>query len=168
MKLSINSIDALILDFDGVLTDNTVYLNQDGIETVRCNRGDGLALENSKKLGIRTYIVSSEKNNVVSKRAEKLDIPVLFGVENKVDALMRLSEDQGLDLERLLYVGNDLNDYHAIQKCGFSACPSDSHKRIKDIVTFNLKTKGGMGIVREILEDILNIDMIEALYEKKG
>ena len=164
MKLSINDIDALVFDFDGVLTDNTVFLNEEGKEWVRCNRGDGLAFNELEKLGVKSYILSAEKNKIVLARANKLNIPALYGVANKVGALQELSAREGLDLSRILYIGNDLNDFQAMQICGFSACPADSHPKIKEIVTFRLKKKGGSGIVRELLEEILNVDVIEILY----
>jgi YrbI family 3-deoxy-D-manno-octulosonate 8-phosphate phosphatase len=164
MKLSLDQIDALIFDFDGVLTDNTVFLNEDGKEWVRCNRGDGLAFNELNKLRVKSYILTSEINKVVSARANKLNIPALIGVTNKVDALQKLSAEEGLDLSRVFYIGNDLNDFQAMLICGYSACPIDSHPRIKDIATFQLKKKGGSGIVRELLEEIFKVDIVESLY----
>ena len=168
MKLSINDIDALVFDFDGVLTDNTVFLNEEGKEWVRCNRGDGLAFNELEKLGVKSYILSAEKNKIVSARANKLNIPALYGVANKVDALQELSAREGLDLSRIFYIGNDLNDFQAMQICGFSACPADSHPKIKEIATFKLNTNGGMGIVREILEDLLKQDIMSILFEENN
>ena len=164
MSLSLDQIDALIFDFDGVLTDNTVFLNEDGKEWVRCNRGDGLAFNELNKLRVKSYILTSEINKVVSARANKLNIPALIGVTNKVDALQKLSAEEGLDLSRVFYIGNDLNDFQAMKMCGLSACPADSHQKIKDIATFELKKKGGSGVVRELLEEILKVDIIESLY----
>ena len=157
MKLSLDQIDALVFDFDGVLTDNTVFLSEDGKESVRCNRGDGLAFNELNKLGVKSYILTSEINKVVSARANKLNIPALTGVANKVEALQDLSVKEGLDLSRVFYIGNDLNDFQAMKMCGLSACPADSHPKIKEIATFKLNTNGGMGIVRELLEEILNM-----------
>ena len=164
MNLSLDSIDALIFDFDGVLTDNTLFLSEDGKEWVRCNRGEGLAFNELETLGTKSYILSSEKNKVVAARASKLNIEAIHGIKNKAQALQDLSLREGLDLSRVLYIGNDLNDLEAMQLCGLSACPSDSHPKIKEIATFRLKKKGGSGIVRELLEDVLNIDIINKVY----
>ena len=164
MKLSINDIDALVFDFDGVLTDNTVFVNEDGKEWVRCNRGDGLAFNDLEKLGVKSYIISSETNKVVLARANKLNVPALCGISNKVEALQDLSVREGLDLSRVFYIGNDLNDFQAMKICGFSACPADSHPKIKEIATFKLNTNGGMGIVREILEDLLKQDIMTTVF----
>jgi 3-deoxy-D-manno-octulosonate 8-phosphate phosphatase (KDO 8-P phosphatase) len=168
MKLSIDQIDALVFDFDGVLTDNHVYINQDGNEWVRCNRSDGLGFNVLTKLKKPTYILSSEKNPVVSARGKKLNIPVIQNVSNKFTALNNLVSSNNYSLKRIFYVGNDLNDFHAMSNCGYSACPADSHPKIKEIATFNLNTKGGMGIVREILENLLEQDIMYILYEENN
>ena len=184
MKLSLDHIDALVFDFDGVLKDNTVFLNEDGKEWVRCNRGDGLAFNDLEKLGVKSYIISSEtnkvvlaranklnvpalcgiSNKVVVARANKLNIPALIGITNKVEELQKLCASEGLDLSRVFYIGNDLNDFQAMKICGFSACPADSHPKIKEIATFKLNTNGGMGIVREILEDLLKQDIMTTVF----
>ncbi|SVB92082.1 uncharacterized protein METZ01_LOCUS244936 [marine metagenome] len=164
MKLSLDQIDALVFDFDGVLTDNTVFLDEDGREWVRCNRGDGLAFNELQKLGVKSYIISAEKNKIVSARASKLNIPALYGVSNKVDALQGLCIREGLNVSRVFYIGNDLNDLEAMKLSGFSACPADSHPKIKETATFKLNNNGGSGVVRELLEEILNVDVVKILY----
>jgi len=165
-QINIDDIDAFIFDFDGVLTNNIVHLDQDGKELVSCSRSDGLAFDLLKKLNKVSYILSTEKNLVVTARAKKLNIPVLQGINDKVDALNNLSISKNLNLEKILYVGNDLNDYRAMQACGYTACPSDSHKDIKKIAAFVLKTEGGKGVVRELLEDVLKLNFIQILYTK--
>jgi len=161
----LRKIDALIFDFDGVLTNNTVYLNEEGVESVGCSRSDGLAFDVLRKLRKPVYIVSTEKNPIVTKRANKLKIPVLQGVYDKVKAVSDLVDENGYSFNRILYVGNDVNDFHVMQLCGYSVCPADSHKSIKQISTLVLKKRGGQGVVSEILEDILNVDLVKVLYE---
>jgi N-acylneuraminate cytidylyltransferase len=167
MEVDLNNVDAIVLDFDGVLTDNSVYLNQDGVEQVKCSRADGLAFDLLRKIGKPVYILSTEKNYVVEARANKLRVPVLHGVSDKVKALKDLVNKEGFDLSSILYIGNDLNDYYVMKLCGHTACPSDSHFRIKEISDVVLKTSGGGGIVRELLEDVFNIDFISVLYDDK-
>jgi 3-deoxy-D-manno-octulosonate 8-phosphate phosphatase (KDO 8-P phosphatase) len=164
MKISIDNIDAIIFDFDGVLTNNLVQLDQKGKESVTCSRSDGLAFEALRKINIPTYILSTELNPVVTARAKKLKIPVLQGLNNKASALKSLAKEQNYNMDRILYIGNDLNDYYAIKICGFSVCPADSHQAIKDIVDIILKTSGGMGVARELLEDVLALNLIKILY----
>lgn len=162
-KIKLVDLDALIFDFDGVLTDNKVHLDQNGNEWVSCNRSDGLAFIVLEKLKKPTYIISTEKNKIVAARAKKLKTPVLFGIQNKFEVLKKLSIKKRFNLDRTLYVGNDLNDYEALKSCGYSACPSDSHKKIKKISTFKLDAKGGSGVVRELLEEILGLDFLKVI-----
>ena len=162
--MNINNIDAFVFDFDGVLTNNLVYLNQEGVESVVCSRADGLAFDVLRKLKKPTFILSTEKNSVVTMRAKKLKIQALQGIKNKADALSSLSESKGYDLGRILYVGNDLNDFNVMKICGYSVCPIDSHIKIKELSNIVLNTRGGEGVVRELLEEVLNLDFIKILY----
>jgi 3-deoxy-D-manno-octulosonate 8-phosphate phosphatase (KDO 8-P phosphatase) len=164
----LDDIDAIVFDFDGVLTNNLVYVDQNGKETVSCSRADGLAFDVLHKLKKPVYIISTEKNTVVTSRANKLKIPVIQGSKSKVRAINKLSKQKGFTLDKILYLGNDVNDFHVMQKCGYTACPSDSHQKIRSISTFVLKTKGGGGVVRELLEDIFKIDFIKILYSDEG
>ena len=162
--ITLENIDAFIFDFDGVLTNDLVFVDQNGKESVICNRSDGLAFDVLRKLKKPSYILSTEKNPIVSARAKKLKIPAIQGVEDKVEELLMLAKSKGYNLNRVLYVGNDINDYKAMQLCGYSACPSDSHQKIRSIATFVLQKKGGNGVIRELLEVKLNIDFIKILY----
>ena len=159
-----DKISAFIFDFDGVLTDNIVFIDQNGIESVACSRADGLAFDVLRRLKKQSYILSTEKNQVVEARANKLKIPVIQGINNKVNALKELKNKEGIDFKSALYMGNDLNDYQAMRLCGISVCPADSHPKIKEISNIVLKTNGGNGVVRELLEDILNLDFVKILY----
>ena len=166
MKISLDNIDAFIFDFDGVLTNNLVYLNQDGQEWVACSRSDGIAFDVLRKLGKPAYILSTEINPIVKARANKLKVPALQGVNDKAKTLSLLMEEQKYNLSKVMYVGNDLNDYETMLICGFSACPADSHKKIKSISNIHLQTNGGNGVVRELLEEVLGVDFIKILFDK--
>jgi len=162
--ININDIKVFVFDFDGVLTNNMVYLDQNGKESVSCSRGDGLAFDAPRKLKKPAYNLSTEKNTVVRARAQKLQISVLQGAENKVAGIQEIIKKENCKLENILYVGNDLNDYRVMDICGFTACPADSHKKIKQISSIVLKTNGGCGVVRELLEDVLGLNLFEILY----
>tara|TARA_B100000795_G_scaffold193882_1_gene148143 strand:- start:934 stop:1443 length:510 start_codon:yes stop_codon:yes gene_type:complete len=164
--ISIEHIEAFIFDFDGVLTNDFVHVNQDGNESVSCHRSDGLAFDVLKKLNKPAFILSTETNSVVSKRASKLKIDSIQGVKDKALELKKLAIENQYDLNRIFYVGNDLNDYNAMKLCGYSACPSDSHKEIIAVSKILLKKKGGTGVVRELLEDVLNINFLKILYSE--
>ena len=162
--ISIKVVNLFCFDFDGVLTNNKVYLDQNGKEQVMCDRSDGIAFDALRKLNKRIYIVSSEKNDVVKKRAKKLKINVLNGVKNKENALEKISRKEGIPLDNAIFIGNDINDIGAMKLCKYSACPSDSHSKVKSISKIKLKSKGGDGIVRELLEGHFRIDLQSLLY----
>jgi len=163
-KVLFDDVDVFVFDFDGVLTNNIVYVNEHGLEWVACNRADGLAFDVLHKLGKKTFILSTEINPVVTARAKKLKIETFQGIRNKAEKLTELATERNISLSRTLYVGNDLNDYHAMLLCGYSMCPADSHDKIKQIATATLKSNGGDGVARELIEDILGIDVLNTLY----
>ena len=163
--MTLEDIDAFIFDFDGVLTNNLVHLDQNGKESVSCSRADGLAFDVLRKLDKPAFILSTENNPVVTMRAKKLKVPVVQGVDDKVEAIKKLVNKNNYNLKNILYVGNDLNDYLVMQLCGYTACPADSHPKIKEISDVVLKTNGGNGVVRELLEDVTGLDFIKILYQ---
>jgi YrbI family 3-deoxy-D-manno-octulosonate 8-phosphate phosphatase len=165
--MTLDDINAFVFDFDGVLTNNLVKIDENGKESVSCSRADGLAFDVLRKLNKPAYILSTEKNLVVKARAKKLNIPAIQGVADKVEAIKKLAADNSYSLKNILYVGNDLNDYLVMQLCGYSVCPADSHTKIKSVSSIILSTNGGDGIVRELLEEVLNLDFIKILYQPK-
>jgi len=163
-NILIDDIDVFVFDFDGVLTDNHVYLGQEGMEFVSCSRADGLAFDVLHKLNKLVFILSTERNPVVTMRASKLKVRAIQGVSDKSIALKKLATDEGFLLDKALYVGNDLNDYNVMQICGYTACPYDSHHKVKEISLINLVARGGNGVARELVEDVLGVDFLKVLY----
>ena len=155
MSFSFGDVRLIVYDFDGVMTDNKVYVDQNGREMVQVNRADGLGISEIKKLGFEQIIISTEKNPVVTARAEKLDIYCLQGIENKKDVLINFCKKNDINLKDVAYVGNDVNDKEVMEIVGYSFCPSDAYGSIKKISNHILDTKGGNGVVRELL-DIIN------------
>jgi len=149
-------IKLIVYDFDGVMTDNKVYVDQNGNEMVQVNRADGLGVSEIKKLGIEQIIISTETNPVVSTRADKLGISCLQGIGNKKDVLINYCQKNDYELEYVAYVGNDINDKEAMEIVGYSFCPSDAHGSIKKISNHILDTKGGNGVIRELFDLINN------------
>lgn len=164
--MNINNVKVFVFDFDGVLTNNMVNISEVGAEFVTCNRADGLAFDVLRKLKKPAYILSTEKNNVVRARANKLRIPFLHGVENKLAGIQEILIRESCNIENVFYVGNDLNDYTVMMKCGMSGCPADSHLKIKQISDVVFKSNGGDGVIRELLEDLFNLDFLEILYKE--
>lgn len=165
-KINLEKIDGIFFDFDGVLTDNFVYVNEYGEETVKCSRADGLGFDALRKLKQNLFIISTESNNVVKQRGQKLKIEVFYGIKNKVLKIKEIAKNRNFKLENSIFIGNDINDLEAMKICGLSICPADSHKKIKEYADFILIKKGGAGIVREIVEDIFEIDITELIYNK--
>ena len=140
----------MLFDFDGVLTDNRVWVNQDGVETVCCNRADGLGFNLLRAAGIPCVILSTETNPVVTHRAKKLGLPAVQSVADKGEAVRRICRDYGVDLARVAFVGNDLNDLPAFRIVGWKLCPSDAALEVRRLCDHVLRTRGGAGVVREI------------------
>jgi YrbI family 3-deoxy-D-manno-octulosonate 8-phosphate phosphatase len=157
MKLGRRDIDAILFDFDGVLTDNRVWVFQDGREAVACSRADGLAFDWFRAASLPVWIVSTERNEVVTRRAQKLKVPALQAVTDKAVALRTLAEEQNFALDRLIFVGNDVNDLPAMRLVGYPIAVADAHQAVLDIAAYRLATRGGQGVAREIAETILNM-----------
>jgi len=164
-KFSFKSFHTIIFDFDGVFTDNFVYVDSHGNETVRCSRADsyGINLLNVAKAKTQDlhefFVLSTETNPVVASRCKKMGIDYKTGVGNK-GAFLR----EWLKINRpgmsnpelgVLYFGNDLNDLEVMSQVGASICPADAHPEVKKIATFTLGSLGGQGFVREGIEFVL-------------
>ena len=146
------SVKLIAFDFDGVFTDNFVCISQDGTESVKCNRSDGIGLTRLASLGVKFYIISSETNPVVKKRAEKLKIPVAYGVEKKNLLIQQICKDYGMDLKSVLFVGNDINDIPAFKIVGIPIGVADSNPEIFPHIVYKTSKPGGHGAVREICD----------------
>jgi YrbI family 3-deoxy-D-manno-octulosonate 8-phosphate phosphatase len=153
----VNSCQLLAYDFDGVMTDNNLYLSEEGVESVKVNRGDGLAVSMFRDMGYEQIIVTTESNPVVSRRADKLKVPILSSVEDKHAALTSHCQISGIPIDKVLFIGNDLNDLKVMESVGFSVCPSDGAPEIKKIANLVLKSPGGAGVIREVLDIFLNL-----------
>jgi YrbI family 3-deoxy-D-manno-octulosonate 8-phosphate phosphatase len=97
-------------------------------------------------------------------RAGKLKVPVIQGVHDKLTSLKDLAHKENFEFNRIFFIGNDLNDYFPMVRSGYSACPFDSHEKIKEVATYVLEVNGGEGVARELLENIFNLDFLHILY----
>ncbi len=149
-------------DFDGVFTDDMVYILENGEEAVRCFRGDGIGLQKLARLGIETVIISTEMNPVVSARARKLNLPCLQGVVDKRAALEKYSQDLGIALSAVAFVGNDVNDLAVLRGVGFPIAVKNAHPELIRLAMYQTKCSGGRGAVREVCE------LIEKTLEPGG
>lgn len=170
MSIDLLSFHTLVFDFDGVFTNNKVYIDDRGVESVQVSRADGYAihlLRKFKSLGMHTldsFILSTEKNHVVQKRANKLSMPCYQGIENKLEFLaeyLNISQPLHTDpFKGLIYFGNDLNDLPVIQRAGLTLCPADAHDVIKSLSHHISNRKGGDHFVRDGVEFLLGMQSL--------
>lgn len=139
-------------DFDGVFTDNSVYVTQDGVESVRCVRSDGLGLQKLAALGIATIIISTETNPVVTVRSRKLSVRCIQGCDDKRSALENVIAELGVSMAETAFVGNDVNDLECLKVAGLPIVVADAHQDVLPYAAFRTETRGGYGAVREICD----------------
>ena len=156
-SLKIDQLSLVVFDFDGVFTDNHLYVSQNGTESIRCYRGDGLGLARLKSLGIEIVIISTEVNPVVSVRAEKLGIPCIQGCEDKLEVLKTYATELGVDLSQVAFVGNDINDRSCLKSVNLPVVVADAAEEIFPLAEIVLKKKGGEGAVREFCDMVWNV-----------
>lgn len=148
----IRTIRLVVFDFDGVFTDNTVYVFEDGREAVRCFRGDGLGLRKLEQVGVSAMIISTEVNPVVSARSRKLGIPCVQNCSDKRAALEAIVQEQHCSLDQVAFVGNDINDASCLQIVGLPIVVSDAHADVLALARYRTRTPGGLGAVREVCD----------------
>ena len=148
-------VDAVVFDFDGVFTDNGVIVNQDGVESVRCDRMDGMGINLLTKAGVRLLVLSKEQNPVVAARCQKLKLECLHGVDDKAPALRAWLEQHHCDIRRTVYLGNDVNDAPCLSIVGCPCVVADAHESVFALAKIVLSKPGGRGAVRELCDMIL-------------
>ncbi|RCH68034.1 transferase [Streptomyces sp. SDr-06] len=154
-----DDVDAVVLDFDGTQTDDRVLIDSEGRELVAVHRGDGLGIAALRRAGLKLLILSTEQNPVVAARARKLKIPVLHGIDRKDLALKQWCEDEGVDPQRVLYAGNDVNDLPCFALAGWPVAVADAHDAVRAAARAVTRTPGGEGAVREIAAWLLGPEL---------
>ena len=145
-------IRLIVFDFDGVMTDNKVLVDQLGIEAVFVHRGDGLGIGMIRNLGFEVMVLSTERNPVVRVRCEKLGIEVIQGSDDKHEALQALARQRGLFAEHIAFVGNDINDKKCMEWVGLPIAVADAAGEIRALAKCVTDSRGGHGVVREIAD----------------
>jgi YrbI family 3-deoxy-D-manno-octulosonate 8-phosphate phosphatase len=164
-----NSIEQIIgrirlvaFDFDGVFTNNMVYVFEDGTEAVRCTRSDGIGLQKLRQAGIDTIIISTETNPVVSARARKLKIDCVQDCQDKRGVLEERTAKIGISLDQVAFVGNDINDLPCLTCVGLPIVVKDAHPDVIPVARYQTQNPGGHGAVREvcdiIIENLRNVE----------
>ncbi len=148
-------LELIVFDFDGVFTDDRVWVDQQGGESVAANRSDGMGIGMLRDAGYEMLVLSTEVNPVVSARCQKLGLPVHQGVGNKAVLLMKLLADKGIQAEQVLYMGNDVNDLACLEMVGCAVVVADAHPDVLPHADIRLEHNGGHGAVRELCDMIL-------------
>jgi YrbI family 3-deoxy-D-manno-octulosonate 8-phosphate phosphatase len=161
-KMTSNTIEQIMsrirlvaFDFDGVFTNNMVYVSEDGSEMVRCTRSDGIGLQKLREAGIETIIISTEANPVVSARARKLKIDCVQNCQDKRAVLEERTAKIGISLDQVAFVGNDINDLACLTCVGLPIVVKDAHPEVIPVAKYQTRNPGGHGAVREICDLII-------------
>ncbi len=157
-KQLLSSIRTFIFDIDGVMTNGTVLLTQDGDMLRSMHVKDGYALHLAARKGYRIGIISGGSSASVLNRFTTLGITDVFlGISNKLAVFDKYLIDNDLEPSQVLYMGDDIPDYEVMQKVGIAACPADAAVEIKSISSYISSHKGGEGCVRDVIEQVLKM-----------
>ena len=152
----LSKIRLVAFDFDGVFTDNMVYVTQDGVESVRCWRSDGIGLGRLRAVDVHVLILSTEINPVVTARARKLEVPCKQGLTDKAAVILESCRELTIDAREAAFVGNDINDIPAFKAVGIPVAVADAHPEVLPWVVYSTAKPGGYGAVREVCDLIFN------------
>lgn len=149
-------VDAVITDFDGVHTDDSAIVDQDGRESVKVSRADGLGIELLREADIPLLIVSKETNPVVRARAAKLGLEVRNGIGRKTEVVQNWLAGLGIPADRAAYLGNDINDCGPMLLVGWPVAVADARPEVRQLARMTLTSPGGHGAVRELCDLVLD------------
>jgi YrbI family 3-deoxy-D-manno-octulosonate 8-phosphate phosphatase len=146
-----------VFDFDGVFTDNRVWVNERGEEALAFSRSDGLGLRRLDEVGVRSLIVSMEQNPIVGARARKLRVDCVQGIADKLAVLRERTSEAGVTLEETAFIGNDINDAECLRAVGCPVVPADAWPEVKPLARWVLSRVGGSGCVREFCDGVWEV-----------
>ena len=152
-------IRTFVFDVDGVLTDGSLMLTEDGHMLRSMSIKDGYAMQHAVKKGYQVWIISGGKSEAVRLRLNKLGIQeVHIGVESKKEFLHEITIASKTTYDTILYMGDDIPDYAAMQACGLPCCPADAVIEIKNVAKYISPYTGGKGCVRDVIEKVLKLN----------
>jgi YrbI family 3-deoxy-D-manno-octulosonate 8-phosphate phosphatase len=152
------TVDLIISDFDGVITDNRVWTDQHGTEFVAAYRSDSIGVQRLRTAGIEVMILSSELNRVVEARAQKMGVQVIhgIGIHDKGRVMRDVLEQKRIKAENVIYIGNDLNDLPCFEIAGWAVAVADAYPEVTRAADFVLSRAGGYGALRELIDLLLS------------
>jgi N-acylneuraminate cytidylyltransferase len=147
----------IICDFDGVVTDNLVFTDEDGKESVAASRSDSMQIKKLRELGVEVMIISSEPNAVVQARAKKMGVEAIHnvGLHDKGRVMREVLQQKNIRAENVVYLGNDLNDLPCFEIAGWSVAVADAYAEVLRAADHVLTKTGGHGAIRELCEMVL-------------
>ena len=155
-----NDIKILVLDVDGTLTDGKIYMGENGEVFKSFNCHDAISLRKLPKMGIETIIITGRKSKIVENRAKEMEILEIYqGIKDKKEKLDEILKEKNLTYKNVAYIGDDENDYDAMIKCKFKACPNDATDIIKNICDYVSQKKCSEAAVREIIDTKIDTEV---------
>lgn len=155
-KKKIDKIKMIGLDIDGTLTDGNLILGNDNFEMKRFYTKDGMAILRANEFGLKSFIITGRKSDIITRRAKELKIKYIYqGIKDKKQCLKTICNDLNILFDEIAYIGDDINDLSVMTMVGFSACPKDACLEVKKESDMVSKYNGGHGAIREIFEKIL-------------
>ena len=158
----LSEIRLVVFDFDGVFSDNRVWTNERGQESVACYRGDALGLRRLDEVGVEYFVLTMETNDAVPARARKIRIECVRGIEDKLPVLREEVERRGFSLAETAYLGNDVNDAECLAAVGLPVVPADAWAEVVPLAKLVLARAGGYGCVRELCDAVWSAKRAEA------
>ena len=157
-KELLNNITTFVFDVDGVLTDSSVHVTPTGEMLRIMNIRDGFAMTAAIESGYHVCIISGGNNEGVRIRLQNLGITNIYlATPDKVATFNEFIKEYKINPEHVLYMGDDIPDYHVMQLVGLATCPQDASPEIKAICKYISHKKGGRGAVREIIEQVMKV-----------
>lgn len=154
----LKNVNTLIFDYDGVMTDGTVYMDSNGDPLRTSNVKDGYALQLAGKLGFHLAVISGAVVTNITKRLNMLGVSDVYtGIPDKVVKLEEYMAQYGLKPEQIVYVGDDIPDIKVMRRVGVAACPADAAPEVREICHYISERRGGQGCVRDIIEKTLKL-----------
>jgi YrbI family 3-deoxy-D-manno-octulosonate 8-phosphate phosphatase len=158
IEQKIKKISLFTLDFDGVFTDNRVFIDENGKETVVCDRSDSLGLKmlREKRPDVTVIVISKETSRVVRARCDKLKITCYTGIDDKLTTFQKIIADMKLEPALVAYMGNDVNDLECMTYAGIGVAVADSDPKVLAIADYITRKNGGRGAIREFIDIVLS------------
>lgn len=158
VEQKIKKISLFTLDFDGVFTDNRVFIDENGKETVVCDRSDSLGLKmlREKRPDVTVIVISKETSRVVRARCDKLKITCYTGIDDKLTTFQKIIADMKLEPAQVAYMGNDVNDLECMTYAGIGVAVADSDPKVLAIADYITRKNGGRGAIREFIDIVLS------------